>query len=105
MATRFGRVLQSLDIDATFAQDRIQEITDFIERSSLIDGKLVSDVELTTGQDNDVAHALGRKPQGYIVVNRNADSVVFTSSTLNRNPKNSLILNCSANVTISLWVF
>jgi hypothetical protein len=83
----------------------MQEVTDFIEKCSLIDGKLVSDAELTTGQDNEVGHGLGRIPQGYIVVDRNANSVVSTSSTLNRNPKNSLILNCSANVTVSLWVF
>ena len=104
MATRFGRVLQA-DVDVTLSQDRMQEVTDFIERCSLIDGKLVSDAELTTGQDNEVGHGLGRIPQGYIVVDRNANSVVSTSSTLNRNPKNSLILNCSANVTVSLWVF
>ena len=104
MATRFGRVLQA-DVGVTLSQDRMQEVTDFIEKCSLIDGKLVSDAELTTGQDNEVGHGLNRPPQWIYSCRPKRKSVVSTSSTLNRNPKNSLILNCSANVTVSLWVF
>ena len=31
MATRFGRVLQA-DVGVTLSQDRMQEVTDFIEK-------------------------------------------------------------------------
>ena len=105
MATRFGRALKSLDLDVSFVEYRTQEIADFVERCPLIDGRLLTGIEMITGQDNDIPHGLDRVPAGYIVVNRTANSVISTSSAVNKTPKNSLILNCSANVTVSLWVF
>ena len=48
MATRFGRVLQA-DVGVTLSQDRMQEVTDFIEKSLIVDGVLLKDIALKTG--------------------------------------------------------
>jgi hypothetical protein len=108
MTTRFSRVLQS-DTDVTLTSDRIQEIADFIEKCPLIDGQLIEDVSLTSGfggtNDNTVSHNLGRAYKGFIITNISSSSNVYESPTINREKKNSLILRCSSNATVSLWVF
>ena len=104
MATRFGRVLQA-DVDVTLSQDRMQEVTDFIEKSLIVDGVLLKDIALKTGQTNEVPHPLNRPPNGCIVVNKVGSSFISTSSDVNKNPKTTLLLNTTANVTVSLWVF
>ena len=104
MATRFGRVLQA-DVGVTLAQDRMQEVTDFVEKSLIVDGVLIKDVDLKTGQTNEVAHPLNRPPNGYIIVDQVGASFISTSTNVNKNPKTTLLLNTTANVTVSLWIF
>ena len=89
-------------------------INDFVEinkrltpilNSLIVEGVLIEDIALTSGVDNFISHELGRKPQGYFLVNKNANADVWTSSTTNSFPAQHLILRASATVTISFWVF
>ena len=108
MTTRFSRVLQS-DADVTLTSDRIQEITDFIEKCPLIDGQLIEDVVVTKPpgvfEDTTVSHNLGRVYKGFIVVKKSSAAAIFESSTINKQKSNSLILSTNLSCTVSLWVF
>lgn len=77
-----------------------QAITPVLDKA-IIDGILLKDIAITTGSVDIVDHKLGRTPLGYIVVKRSANSVIWDSATNSR----SISLNCSANVTINLWIF
>lgn len=68
-------------------------------------GVLVKDIVLTTGVDNVVNHELGESPQGFILVDKNANQDVWKSSTSNPFPARNLLLRSSGTVTISLWIF
>ncbi len=77
---------------------------DIVNRE-ILDGILLRDIPLLTGQTNLVNHKLQRKAVGYIVVRNNANSVVYDSQDTNDHPNLSLALLCSADTTVSLWVF
>lgn len=51
---------------------------------------------------NIVNHRLGRKPQGYIVVDQDASATFFRSAPFNDL---TLALDSSANVTVRLYIF
>lgn len=52
-----------------------------------------------------VNHGLGRVPAGYIVIDRDAASVVFTSPTSNPSPESQLILRANSSVNVKVMVF
>jgi hypothetical protein len=64
-------------------------------------GVLLQEVELSTGT-NKINHKLGRKPQGWVVVDQNAAATVYRSAPFNAL---TLTLTASAGVTVSLHVF
>lgn len=72
-----------------------------IALKEILDGELLKDVVIVAGTPKLVAHKLGRKPVGYLVVRRSANSMVWDSAAT----KEFLTLSASANVTVSLWVF
>jgi len=82
----------------------VQQAWAQVSKMPIINGVLVQNVPLTTGE-NTVEHKLGRKLLGYIVVGNSADSRIWDSQASNNLPSKTLVLNCSANTTVSLWVF
>lgn len=65
---------------------------------------LITDVALLTGT-NIINHKLGQKLKGYVVVLKSAASIIYDSQQTNPSPDKTLILNASADATISLLVF
>ncbi len=99
---RFAKV-QVDDETLNRVQDRIKVVTDALVANQLLEGRLVT-VTLTAGAFTQVTHGLGRQPQGYIVVRRNANAVVWDQP--NSTDANAfLYLQPSATVTATLWVF
>lgn len=90
------------DQDLNAVQENVEESLAPLIKNPLLDGIILSNVELTTG-DNDISHKLGRKLQGWVIVDRDANANIYrkTSST----PTLTLKLNSSATVTVSLYVF
>lgn len=63
-------------------------------------------VETSVGiADTEIAHGLGKAPTGWFIVNRDANAVVWESSTVNSRTKDRLILVASAAVNVTLYVF
>ena len=99
---RFAKV-QVDDETLNRVQDRIKVVTDALVANQLLEGRLVT-VTLTAGAFTQVTHGLGRQSQGYIVVRRNANAVIWDQP--NSTDANAfLYLQPSATVTATLWVF
>ncbi len=91
------------DEQASKFQQNVAETFTPILRAQILDGILLRDIVLITGQDNIVPHKLGRLLMGWQLADINADARVWRiESPL---PSKNLLLNCSANCTISLWVY
>ncbi len=82
-------------------QDNIEQAINPVLDKAILDGVYLKSITLSTGSVDKINHKLGRTPLGYIVVKRNANSVIYDSAMDSK----TISLNCSANVTISLWVF
>lgn len=93
--------LVSEQADSNQIQANVEEAFNQINTKAIVDGVLLKDIILTTGIINKISHKLGRKPLGYIIVRRNANSTIYDNSVDNK----TINLNCTANVTVSIWVF
>lgn len=71
-------------------------------------GNLITGVTLTSGQDNLIAHKLGRMPKIYVITNLNVNSVVWSpvSTQLANQSSSAQYLNLRASVTavVDVWV-
>jgi len=104
MPGRFNPRLH-LSRDLTNVQRDIKAALDGYSDIDILDGFLIEDVELKSGKNNEVGHPMQRAIQGYIVVQRNANAVVFNGSAGVGTNKETFQLQTSADVTVSLWVF
>ena len=86
-------------------QENIEEVIQPLVKNPLLDGLVLTDVVLTTGQDNRVDHKLGRKLLGWTVVGLNANAVIYDNQANNSLPNSTLLLRTSANCTVKLYVF
>lgn len=74
-----------------------------IIESKILDGNLIEDVVVKAVGGANVSHKLDKPYTGWIVVKQNANANVW--ETRPTNNRTSILLNSSADVTISLWVF
>lgn len=89
--------------------DRVQSNIDgafrrLAQMVPIVDGRLVTDVALTTSTSR-IEHGLARRPQGWIVVGRSADARVWDMQNSNNLQDRYLDLRASGAVTVSIWVF
>ncbi len=90
---------QQLTID--MMQNRWATILDPVITNPLVNGRLIEDISLTTG-NNVINHKLGRKQRGYIITSQDGIATIFKANDFNNL---TLTLTSSADVMISLWVF
>jgi hypothetical protein len=94
--------LQTEDPLLDRVQDRIKGALDAVGRVPLLDGRLLT-VSVGTSQTV-IPHGLGRPWSGYIVVSRSANAQVWNAPP-DANSFALLVLQASAAVTVTLWVF
>lgn len=82
-------------------QDNLARAIDALSVLPLSNGLLLIAIPLASAGVTKVSHKLGRIPQGYIPIDQNAQSTIWTSA----KNINFLELHCSADVTVSLYVF
>lgn len=97
--------ISSSDRAVNQLQENVEQVLSPIIDKEIIDGILIKDIELTTGQDNHINHLLGKTLTGYLITRQKASAIIWDSQDSNTSQSRTLILNCSANVTVSLWVF
>lgn len=81
--------------------DECERLFREITTVEMLNGTLLIAVPLIAAGTTRIVHKLGREPQGWVVCGRNANAQVWEAS----KSKDALNLNCSANVTVTLWVF
>lgn len=95
--------VQSDDRTLMAMQSNVSEALRPLEQAALMRGRLIESVVLST-TPTEVAHGLGRRLLGVIVVRRNADARVYEPET-STMPDRSVRLVATGNVVVSLWVF
>lgn len=88
----------------TQMQDNIDLAITQISNSSFQNGTIVQ-LSLLSGQDNIVNHGLDREVQGWTVIDKDQDSNVWKSSTVNKIKNKQIILRVSANVSVKIYFF
>ena len=82
-------------------QLRLKEFFDQFKNNPLLTGRLIENLAITSGTPLVIDHKLNRTPVGFLVIQKNANSVIWHSSITST----TLTLNASANVNIVIWVF
>lgn len=86
-------------------QSDIQRFADSVTDSDITDGVLIEDIDLKSGQDNVIGHSLNRPITGYIPVRLSANATVFDATGAAGNLSKEFRVRCSADVTVTFWVF
>lgn len=90
--------------ELTRLQSNLDNWSKNVQNSSVNNGILLQNIALISGQNNVIQHKLGRELVGYFV-RLKGNSIVWDTQVTNRLTTSTLILHCSANVTVDLWVF
>jgi len=90
-----------LKLTADLMQTRWKSLIDPLLENALNSVSIIDNVVLAIG-DNVINHKLGRKQQGWLVLDVNASTTIYRSADFNDK---TLTLNSSAAATIKLGVF
>lgn len=100
MIQKFRRI-NTGDRDLTLVQDNVANTFNPLTRVPIIDGELLTEIALGTAPTR-LAHTLGRKPLGYIIVGLNHAATIFGTESDSR----LITLTASANGTVAnIWIF
>lgn len=107
MAGNFKQI-NVTDEELSLIQDNVQDALDPMLAAPTYGISLLQSVSLTAGQDNLIAHKLGRNLQFWILAGLSADARVWSpvSAQIGNVSSNDRYLNlwCSASCTINLLV-
>ena len=97
------KVLRTPDPVLNRIQDNVGDVLRSLQ-NPILDGVRIT-ANLVTG-DNQIAHKLGRKYQGYLVIGQTAAALIFfKAGTSATSAETFLTLNSSAPCSVVLWVF
>ena len=94
-------------------QTNVEQAVGDVIKLPLLNGLFIN-LSLVASQYTDVAHKLGRLPQGYFIVSKNVDSANFKDNIATplvigservSSSTSFFKLYSSADVTVRLWVF
>lgn len=91
------------DYDLQKFQSNVSEFARDVVSHPLSGAKLLENVSLVSATTNEVLHTLNRPISGYLITRKSANANVW--DTASADERKSIILNCSANVVVSLLVF
>lgn len=103
MAIASFRRVRSQDNVIRQLQDATSAVFQDIVTREILDGQIITGIELLFGTPSSVSHKLSRPFTGYLVIRKNAASEIWDSPST--APSSILVLNASVNVTIDIWVF
>jgi len=103
MAVRSFKKMGSED-DINRIQDNIDAVLRPLQASPIGQGNLLTGVVLINGA-TEVEHKLGRDLLGWIIVGKNQNLQVWDSQSTNVKKSKTLVLNCTAALVCSIWVF
>lgn len=96
------------DKDIQLIQDNTDNALTPLQNSPLVNGNLLSNLNLISGQDNLINHNLGHVPTASIAGIPNVNTTIWSpgSPSINNQSSNSQVINlrCSTSCTVSVWV-
>lgn len=95
--------IRTQDVELSALQDNVVAALRPVEGCPLVTGRLVESVSLTAAA-SDVAHGLGRRLRGWILVRTNGTAAVYEPS-VSTLPDRFVRLQAAAPVVVTLWVF
>ena len=95
----FFRKIVSNNDEVLKLQSNVENALAPVLRVALLDGVTIS-AALASG-DNEIAHGLGRVPQGYIIIDVDAAATIYRVSLSDK----FLTLNSTATANIKLWIY
>jgi len=104
MFKRFKR-LDTQDEALSRVQENVDTAIGSLPSTEIIQGRLVKNIALISSATNSVDHKLGRALIGWQIIRIRSNSIIWDTQDTNSIPQLTLNLNCSANVTVDLWVF
>lgn len=105
MLQRLKKLAGFADIQVERMQDNIATVLDPISSVVFLDGNLSKGVKLLAASPNTVPHKLNRVYTGYHIAKQNANSVIWIDETVQSSPDRSVVLRCSADVTVDIWFY
>ena len=102
------------DVDTQRLQRGIARAFHGLSRESIIDGSIIKDIRIPVNSSTSttVPHPLNRAINGYLVISRSNDSMVFNGSGSPKNPSKEFLVKASSSaspapsdVEVSFWVF
>ena len=105
MAIRNFERINVTSPEISHLQYRLEETFRPLTSSSVIDGILLEDILLASGVTSKVAHKLGRKLIGWIVVGKNAAQHVYDANSGKTDLDQYIHLTAGGTTTVNVWVF
>lgn len=99
------RKVNPVDKDMSRMEKYTQEFAAQFLNNEMLSGILLQNIILTSGQLNKVEHKLNRPLIGWFCTRKNANADIWDEQSANKFSSRTLDLQCTANVTIDLWVF
>ena len=93
------------DQDISAVQDNVADYLNQLDRLPQLDSHIIRDVVLNSAVDNQVAHELNRNIEGWQIIRKNANAVVWESSTTNPSPTKFVLLRASAACKVTILFF
>lgn len=105
MFTKFKKlVITELQTVERF-QDNVASAIELLPSVEIIQGRLVKNVNLKTGQNNAIEHKLARTLLGWYIVRKKSAADIWDTQDSNKTPALTLNLTCNADVQVDIWVF
>jgi hypothetical protein len=87
--------------DFALLQTRWKALLDPVLKNAIWQGTLVASISLAASTPTKISTKLGRNPQGWFLVDNQANAVIWRTAWDN----NTITLEASSATTISIWVF
>jgi hypothetical protein len=79
---------------------QVRKLSESLQRDSFLRRRTVSDISVSTTAV-DVSHGLSYEPEGYVVIRKSANVVVYDTAITNR--KITLVASGTATISILVW--
>jgi len=105
MALRSFERVSVTDPEIQSLQYRLEKTLRPVTDSSIVDGRIIEDIDLASGTTSKIAHKLGRKLIGWIVVGKSAGQHVYDANSGKSDLDEYIYLAAGGTVTVNIWVF
>jgi len=103
MALKRFKRLNTNNYEVATLQSNVSEFVGQFTGNPLLNGNIIKEVVLVSGEITAVSHGLDRKPIGYLVIAANASVDIYELVSITPNS----VLNIAANATaiVNLYIF